>query len=82
MWRWGKFRKWRIFRRAYRLSGWNAPRGLVQATGTAGGYDSIFKRIFEGFIWSTYDAGIEPYSLWRLLRFYIRLPEENEPIDR
>ena len=28
------------FRRAYRLSVWNAPRGLVQATSAAGGHDS------------------------------------------
>ena len=39
LWRWGNYRKWRIIRRAYRLSVWNAPRGLVQATSTAGGLD-------------------------------------------
>ena len=41
MWRWGKFCKWQIIRRAYRLSVWNAPRGLSQATRTAGGHDCI-----------------------------------------
>ena len=32
-------RGWQTFRRAYRLSPGHAPRGLVQTTGTAGGYD-------------------------------------------
>ena len=35
----GKLRGWQTFRRAYRLSPGHAPRGLVQTTGTAGGYD-------------------------------------------
>ena len=34
------------FRRAYRLSVWNAPRGLVQATSTAGGHD-FFVAIYK-----------------------------------
>ena len=32
-------RGWQTFRRAYRLSPGHAPRGLVQTTGTAGGYN-------------------------------------------
>ena len=35
----GKLRGWQTFRRAYRLSPGHAPRGLVQTTGTDGGYD-------------------------------------------
>ena len=30
LWRWGNYRKWRIFQRAYRLSVWNALRGLFK----------------------------------------------------
>ena len=37
----GKLRGWQTFRRAYRLSPGHAPRGLVQTTGTAGGYDYV-----------------------------------------
>ena len=41
LWRWGNYRKWRLVRRAYRLCVWNAPRGLAQATSTAGGHDCL-----------------------------------------
>jgi len=34
-----ELRGWQTFRRAYRLSPGHAPRGLVQTTGTASGYD-------------------------------------------
>ena len=39
----GTSRDWQTIRRAYRLCPGHAPRGLVQTTGTAGGYDSAFR---------------------------------------